>query len=145
MLERLSSEVLARCAFAFGIGLLPLALLSTGNSDVTTQTTWLNEAIERGPVAGYEAVLDYPPGTTLVMWTVTSLLGLPLEHAVKLVSVGALVLGAFTIGRMVRIPRHVDRATFLHGDHPATRVRAVVMAGAVDPPLDHVAPEVRPS
>ena len=101
MLERLSSEVLTRCAVALGIGLLPLALLSTGNSDVTTQTTWLSTAVERGPVAGYEAVLDYPPGTTLVMWAVTSLLGLPLEHAVKFVSAGALVLGAFTIGRLV--------------------------------------------
>ena len=101
MLERLSSEVLTRCAVALGIGLLPLALLSTGNSDVTTQTTWLSTAVERGPVAGYVAVLDYPPGTTLVMWAVTSLLGLPLEHAVKLVSAGALVLGTFTIGRMV--------------------------------------------
>lgn len=101
MLERLSSEVLTRCAVALGMGLLPLALLSTGNSDVTTQTTWLSAALERGPVAGYVAVLDYPPGTTLVMWAVTSLLGLPLEHAVKLVSAGALVLGTFTIGRMV--------------------------------------------
>ncbi|MGA1522172.1 MAG: hypothetical protein ACO362_09245, partial [Ilumatobacteraceae bacterium] len=61
-MERLSSEVLTRCAVALGMGLLPLALLSTGNSDVTTQTTWLSAALERGPVAGYEAVLDYPPG-----------------------------------------------------------------------------------
>ena len=101
MLERLSSEVLTRCAVALGIGLLPLALLPTGNADVTTQTTWLSTAVERGPVAGYEAVLDYPPGTTLVMWAVTSLLRLPLEHAVKLVTAGALVLGTFTVGRMV--------------------------------------------
>jgi len=80
---------------------MQIAPLVRGTADVAVQTTWLKEAIERGPVAGYEAVLDYPPGTTLVMWAVTSLLDLPLEHAVKLVSAGALVLGALIIGRLV--------------------------------------------
>ena len=101
MLGRPESNILTRYAVALGVGLLPLAFLSTGTTDVATQTRWLVAALERGPVAGYDAVLDYPPGTTLVMWVAAGLFGLPSEQAVKLVSSVFLVVGALLIGRVV--------------------------------------------
>lgn len=100
MLDRSSTNVVSRYAVALALCLFPLAFLGTGTSDVATQTRWLIAALKRGPVAGYDAVLDYPPGTTLVMWVATGLFGLPSEHAVKLVSSVFLVVGALLIGRV---------------------------------------------
>ena len=100
MAERASPDVLTRWAVACGLGLIPLSFLAPGTSDVAVQTSWLQQALVRGPVAGYD-VVDYPPGTTLLLWSVTKALNLPVEHAVKLVSSVFLVVGALLIGRVV--------------------------------------------
>lgn len=82
------------------VSLVPVAFLSTGTSDVVTQTDWLQAAVDRGPVDGYDSVLDYPPGTTLVFWVANMTFGLPVEHTVKLISVLALWVGAVVLGRL---------------------------------------------
>jgi len=98
--DRASSDALTRWAVAFGLGVIPLSFLAPGTSDVAVQTSWLQQALVRGPVAGYD-VVDYPPGTTLLLWSVTKALNLPLEHAVNLVCCLGLAVGAGLIGRFV--------------------------------------------